>query len=59
MKLLHRKSKWEQVKEPVVAKAKATAADKRTLHGGLIAVGAAVGVTAVSSAISSLRKKKA
>ena len=51
----HRKSTWEKMQDDVLELATA----KNAIRSGAVAVGAAVGVTAVSSAISSKRKKKA
>jgi len=54
MRLFRRKSTWDRVREPLAARVPA----KATVRGGLLAAGAAVGVTALSSAVSSLRRKK-
>jgi len=54
MGLFRSKSTWDKLKDPVVARAPA----KKTVWSGLMAAGAAVGVTAASSAVSSIRKRK-
>jgi hypothetical protein len=51
----HRKSTWEKMQEDMLE----LATKKNAIRSGVVAAGAAVGVTAVSSAISSMRKKKA
>jgi hypothetical protein len=51
----HRKSTWEKMQDDMLELATA----KNAIRSGVVAVGAAVGVTAVSSAISSKRKKNA
>jgi hypothetical protein len=52
MRILRRKSTWEKVTESVAGRAPAKAA-----QSGLLAAAAAVGLTAVSSVVSSIRKK--
>jgi hypothetical protein len=51
MKLFRKKSAWDKVKDPVVARAP-------TVRSGLIAAGAAAGLTALSSVVSSIRKRQ-
>lgn len=51
MRIFRRKSKWKKLSGSVTNRASAKAAP------GLLAAGAAVGVTALSSAVSSARKK--
>jgi hypothetical protein len=50
MKLFRKKSAWDKMKEPVAARASG-------MRSGLIAAGAAVGLTALSSVVSSIRKR--
>jgi len=52
MSIFRRKSKWEQVTDAVAHRTSA-----KSTQSGLLAAGAAVGLTALSSAVSSLRKK--
>ncbi len=54
MALFRRKSTWDKVKEPLAGRAP----DKATVRSGLLAAGVVAGVTALSSAVSSLRRKK-
>ena len=54
MRPFRRKSTWDKVKDPIAARAPG----RGTVKSGLLAAGAAVGITAVSSAVSSLRQKK-
>jgi hypothetical protein len=50
MKLFRKKSAWDKMKDPVAARAPA-------VRSGLFAAGAAVGLTALSAVVSSIRKK--
>jgi hypothetical protein len=50
MTLFRKKSTWDKMKGPVAAGVPA-------VRSGLIAAGAAVGLTALSSVVSSIRKK--
>ena len=50
MKLFRKKSAWDKMKGPVAAGVPA-------FRSGLIGVGAAVGLTALSSIVSSIRKR--
>ena len=50
MKLFRKKSTWDKMKDPVAARAPA-------VKPGLIAAGAAIGLTALSSVVSSIRKR--
>ena len=50
MTLFRKKSTWDKMKDPVVARAPA-------VRSGLTAAGAAVGLTALSSIVSSIRKR--
>lgn len=54
MKLIRRKSTWDRLREPVAARVPG----RTTVVSGLLAAGAAAGLTALSSAVSSYRKKK-
>jgi hypothetical protein len=54
MRLFRRKSTWDKVKDPIAARA----LGKGTVRSSLVAVAAAAGVTALSSAVSSFREKK-
>lgn len=49
-----RKSTWDKVKDPIASRAPG----KGTVKSGLVAAGAALGITALSSAVSSFREKK-
>lgn len=51
--LFRKQSAWDKVRRPLAARAPGQA----TVRSGLVAAGAAVGVTAVSSAVSSYRKR--
>jgi len=53
MKLFRKKSTWDKVKDPIAEHAPG----KTTVRSGLVAAGVAVGVTALSSAVSSFRKR--
>lgn len=53
MKLFRKKSAWEKVKAPVAARVPG----RGTVRSGLVAAGTAAGITAVSSAVSSIRKR--
>ena len=52
MRIFRRKSRWERLAGTVTSRGSAKSA-----QSGLLAAGAAVGVTALSSAVSSVRKK--
>jgi hypothetical protein len=52
MRIFRRKSRWEKLAGTVTHRGSAKSA-----QSGLLAAGAAVGVTALSSAVSSVRKK--
>jgi hypothetical protein len=53
MRLFRKKSTWEKLTDPVVQRAQ----EKGTVRSSLLAAGAAGGVTAASSVVSSIRKK--
>ena len=50
MKLFRKKSAWDKMKDPVIARAPAA-------KSGLTVAGAAVALTALSSVVSSIRKR--
>jgi hypothetical protein len=52
MKILRRKSTWEKLTDSVAHRTSGKSA-----QSGLLAAGAALGLTALSSAVSSIRKK--
>jgi len=54
MRLFRKQSTWDKVKDPIAARTPG----KGTVRSSLMAVGAAVGITAVSAAVSSFRDKK-
>lgn len=55
--MFRRKSTWDKVREPLVARTP----DRATVRSGLVAAGAAAGVTlgltALSSAVSAMRRR--
>jgi len=53
MKLFRRKSTWAKMTGPVLRRASAAVSTR----SGLLAAGAALGLTAASSAVSSVRRK--
>jgi len=54
MGLIHRKSRWEKLIEPVAAGATA----RGVVKSGLAAVGTFVGVTVASAVVSSIRRPR-
>jgi hypothetical protein len=52
MRIFRKKSTWQKLTDSVAGRASAKAT-----QSGLLAAGAAVGLTAVSSAVSAIRKK--
>jgi hypothetical protein len=58
MGLLHRKSRWERLIEPV-ATGVADATRRSGVRKGLAATGAAVGVSVASAVVSSMRRQQA
>jgi hypothetical protein len=52
MSMFRKKSTWQKVTDSVAGRASA-----KSTQSGLLAAGAAVGLTAVSSVVSSIRKK--
>lgn len=55
MKVLQRKSGWDRIKEPLAGRQSRVRAAVRS---GLVGAGALAGLTAVSSAVSSVRGKR-
>lgn len=55
MKLLQRRSGWDRIKDPLVGRQSRVRAAVRS---GLVGAGALAGLTAVSSAVSSVRGKR-
>ncbi len=56
MGLLHRKSKWERMVEPIATGA-TTAMRRSAVRNSLAAAAAAIGMSAASAAVSSRRQK--
>lgn len=52
--LFRKQSPWDKVRKPLSN----VAPERSTVRSGLLAAGTAVGVTALSSAVSAYRKKK-
>jgi hypothetical protein len=53
MKLIHRKSRWQRLVEPVASAA--TAPPRAAIRSGLVAVGTAAGLTVASAIVSAVR----
>lgn len=57
MSLLHRKSRWARLIGPV-ATGVTSATRRGTVRNGLVAAGAAVGVSVASAVVSSMRRQR-
>jgi hypothetical protein len=57
MGLLHKKSRWERAIEPV-AVAATRAMRTGVVRSGLVAAGAAVGMSVASAVVSSMRRQR-